>query len=206
MGDQKIRLNIIGISYSQTQTGAYALILEEDGGGRRLPIIIGGMEAQAIAIQLEGLQPSRPLTHDLMTSVLNSFGVSIIEVNITKLDEGIFYAELVCSDENSRKVIDARTSDAVALSLRFQCPVYTTESILQKAGIQIGEAKTSSSGQKVVESGKDPEQELVAESPALEFDKMTIDELKIELGRAISDEKYEYASQIRDEINRRESL
>ena len=198
MDDKKIRLNILGISYSQTQTGSYALILEEESGERRLPIIIGNMEAQSIAIHLEGLQPSRPLTHDLFTSVLASFNVAVVEVNITKLDEGVFYSELTCENNSTRIVIDARTSDAIALALRFKCPVYTRNSILQKAGIRIGQT----------ESTKKAKEEPVVEIPTPvdenPLGKLSDKELQEELGKAIGAENYEYASKIRDEIQRRE--
>src|SRR6056297_209391 len=133
----KIKLNVLGISYSQTQTGAYALVLTEENGERRIPIIIGGFEAQAIDIQLEGLKPPRPLTHDLFLNFATSFGVNLLEVNIYRLEEGVFYSQLICNNGKNNISIDARTSDAIALALRFKCPIYTTEEILQKSGIVI---------------------------------------------------------------------
>ncbi len=126
----KIKLNVLGISYSQTQSGAYALVLTEEHGNRRIPIIIGGFEAQAIAIQLEGLTPPRPLTHDLFLSFATAFNISLIEVDIYRLEEGVFYSKLVCENGNREITIDARTSDAIALALRFKCPIYTTEEII----------------------------------------------------------------------------
>jgi len=132
---QKIRLNILGLSVSQTQSGAYALVLSEENGDRRMPIIIGPVEAQAIAIQLEGLKPPRPLTHDLIKNIALAFEITLIEVVIYKLEEGIFYSELLCEMDGKEVKIDSRTSDAVALALRFRCPIYTTEEILAKAGI-----------------------------------------------------------------------
>ncbi|MDD4424990.1 MAG: bifunctional nuclease family protein, partial [Mariniphaga sp.] len=132
---QKIRLKILGLSVSQTQSGAYALVLSEENGNRRIPIIIGPVEAQAIAIQLEGLKPPRPLTHDLIKNIALAFNIVLIEVIIHKLDEGIFYSELLCEMNGQEVKIDSRTSDAVALALRFRCPIYTTEEILSKAGI-----------------------------------------------------------------------
>ena len=131
----KIRLNVLGISYSQTQTGAYALVLAEENGKRRIPIIVGGFEAQAIAIQLEGLKPPRPLTHDLFLNFSRTFKINLLEVTVYKLEEGVFYSNLICDKEGKEVIIDARTSDAIALALRFKCPIYTTEEILSKSGI-----------------------------------------------------------------------
>jgi bifunctional DNase/RNase len=131
----KIKLNVLGISYSQTQSGAYALVLSEEEGNRRIPIIVGGFEAQAIAIELEGLTPPRPLTHDLFKNFSDSYGIRILEVNIHKLEEGVFFANILCDNGDHEITLDARTSDAIALALRFQCPIYTTEEIVDKAGI-----------------------------------------------------------------------
>ncbi|MDD4754614.1 MAG: bifunctional nuclease family protein [Prolixibacteraceae bacterium] len=144
---QKIRLNILGLSVSQTQSGAYALVLSEENGDRRMPIIIGPVEAQAIAIQLEELKPPRPLTHDLIKNIALAFEIALIEVVIYKLEEGIFYSELLCEMDGKEVRIDSRTSDAVALALRFRCPIYTTEEILSKAGVilEADEVKKSDS-------------------------------------------------------------
>ncbi|MGB0915890.1 MAG: bifunctional nuclease family protein, partial [Crocinitomicaceae bacterium] len=131
----KIKLEIVGLSYSQTQSGAYALVLSEVDGNRRLPIIIGGFEAQAIAIELEKMVPTRPLTHDLFKSFASTFEINVREVLIYKLTEGIFYSKLVCEQNGNMVEIDARTSDAIAIGVRFNCPVYTYESILSSAGI-----------------------------------------------------------------------
>jgi bifunctional DNase/RNase len=194
MDRKKVRLNILGLSYSQTQSGAYALILTEENGDRRIPIIIGGVEAQAIAIRLEGLTPPRPLTHDLFMSLAQAFGIELVEVVMYKLEEGIFYSELVCKKESGEVVrIDSRTSDAVALALRFNCPIYTYEDIIQKAGIvidfdHIEEAKTSRKSKK-------------KES---DYGSYSLDELQQMLQSAIEKEDYEKASAIRDEINTRD--
>jgi bifunctional DNase/RNase len=126
---KRVKLKVLGISYSQTQSGAYALILVEENGERRVPIIIGGFEAQAIVIKLENLDPPRPLTHDLFRSFAAEFNVSIIEVMIYKLEEGVFYSRLLCNNGEKEISIDSRTSDAVALALRFGCPIYITEEI-----------------------------------------------------------------------------
>lgn len=191
MSEKKIRLNILGLSYSQTQTGAYALILGEEEGKRRLPVIIGTAEAQAIAVQLEGLKPFRPLTHDLFLNISIAFHIDLIEVNIIKLEEGVFYSELVCRRDDSKIKIDSRTSDAIALALRFQCPIYTKEGILEKAGIFIDEktGKFKSSAEKYEES-----------SPK----EKTVEELKKLMSDAINEEDYETASIIRDELKTRD--
>lgn len=195
----KIRLNVLGISYSQTQSGAYALVLSEENGQRRVPIIVGGFEAQAIAIQLEGLKPPRPLTHDLFVNFALSFKINFIEVNIYKLEEGVFFSKLICDNGQTRISIDARTSDAIALALRFKCPIYTTEDILTRAGIVI-DFENETRTRKV-----EPE-ELKTEVPVAENEELKelgMEELKDLLDEAISKENYERASIIRDEINRR---
>ena len=195
----KIKLNVLGLSYSQTQGGAYALVLTEENNNRRIPIIIGGFEAQAIAIELEGLKPPRPLTHDLFLSFAKVFNIKLIEVNIYKLEEGIFYSNLIIDNGTNKFKIDARTSDAVALALRFKCPIYTTEEILAKAGIILDVGKTSKQAKKEKLS---TDKSTTKDSPG-EFTNMSIEELQELIGKAISNENYEKASKIRDEINRR---
>jgi bifunctional DNase/RNase len=187
----KIRLEIVGLSYSQTQSGAYALVLSEVGGKRRLPIIIGGFEAQAIAIELEKMTPTRPLTHDLFKSFAVSFGITVKEVVIYNLQEGIFYAKLVCEKDGQLTDIDARTSDAIALGVRFKSPIYTFESILSSAGILSDE---------FMDEDDDTEETLDSES---EFAAASIEELEEQLNQAIDNEDYELASKIRDEISKR---
>ncbi len=196
----KIRLNVLGISYSQTQTGAYALILSEEDGNRRIPIIIGGFEAQAIAIQLEGLKPPRPLTHDLFHSFAESYEIKITEVNISRLHEGVFFSRLTCSDGHRQIEIDARTSDAIALALRFKCPIYTTSEIIEQAGIILDE-------QNEFESDLE-HQDFYPSEPTLkdqgkDFKDTPDAELKTMLDDAIRLENYEKASIIQNEINRR---
>lgn len=195
---KKVKLNILGLSYSQTQTGAYALVLSEAEGTRRIPIIIGAVEAQAIAIQLEGLKPPRPLTHDLFLNVALAFNIEIKEVLIHKLEEGIFYAEIVCEQNKNRIRVDSRTSDAIALALRFECPIYTTEEIIEKAGI-IMEFEEGGEENENVESN-DPKEGTPVRINYVEY---TLEELNELLDAAISEEDYEKASQIRDEINKR---
>ena len=157
----KIKLNVLGISYSQTQSGAYALVLSEEEGNRRIPIIVGGFEAQAIAIELEGLSPPRPLTHDLFKNFSETYGIRIIEVNIHKLEDGVFFASILCDNGDRQITLDARTSDAIALALRFKCPIYTTDEIVEKAGIVLDFEKGS--GLEQTDVPKAPEIETPAE-------------------------------------------
>jgi uncharacterized protein len=197
----KIKLNVLGISYSQTQTGAYALVLTEENGERRIPIIIGAFEAQSIAIQLEGLKPPRPLTHDLFLNFALAYKVNLLEVNIYKLEEGVFYSKLTCDDGNSRITIDARTSDAIALALRFKCAIFTTEEIINRAGIKLDvekESKVTAPKRSYLEEVDEKVQEK-----SDEFKAMDLKELNDVLDEAIKNENYERASMIRDEINRR---
>lgn len=192
---QKVKLNVLGLSVSQTQTGAYALVLVEENGDRRIPIIIGPVEAQSIAIQLEGLHPPRPLTHDLFKNIAGAFQIELLEVIIYKLEEGIFYSELVCEQGGNRIAVDSRTSDAVALALRFKCPIYTTEEILNKAGIVIEVTdEESEEVENVVSDGISEENEYEAQ---------TLEELEQLLKEAIGNENYEKASELRDEISKR---
>ncbi len=193
---EKIKLEILGMSYSQSQSGAYALILAEAGGKRRLPIIIGGFEAQAIAIELEKMKPARPLTHDLFKRFADSFNIRIIEVIINKFYEGVFYAQLVCDDGKQVIEIDSRTSDAVALAIRFKCPIYTYETIMKQAGIVVSE-EDEKTGQTKTETT--PARE--ADNPYAQY---TLEELQDLINKAVEKEEYEKASQIRDEIKRRE--
>jgi len=194
----KIRLEIFGLSYSQTQSGAYALVLSEVKGSRRLPIIIGGFEAQAIAIELEKMKPSRPLTHDLFRSMALSFSITVKEVFIYDLSEGIFYAKLMCESNGETKEIDARTSDAIAIGVRFNCPIFTTENIMSSSGILIDE-----SNQLLGEEGNEDLSDL-DEVPSNSMNSKSMDELQVMLDEALENEDYELATQIRDEINKRQ--
>lgn len=190
---QKIRLEIIGMSYSQSQSGAYALILGEVGGKRRLPIIIGGFEAQSIAIELEKMKPSRPLTHDLFKNFADHYDINIKEVIISKFEQGVFFAKLNCVRDNIESQIDARTSDAVALAIRFSCPIYTNEKLLLEAGVLLDEQKTSGSGAK----------EKPSKNKKSDYANFSLNELDKLLKESIEKEEYEKASVIRDEIQRR---
>jgi bifunctional DNase/RNase len=192
---EKIRLDIIGMSYSQSQSGAYALILGERDGKRRLPIIIGGFEAQAIAIELEKIKTPRPLTHDLFKTFADVYQIQVLEVVINKFSEGVFYAKLVCSDGKNEQEVDSRTSDAIALALRFSCPIYTYENIMVAAGILIDEESENS-------TSADSKPESSASGPS-DFSELSLTELKELLQASIEKEEYEKASKIRDEINKR---
>jgi uncharacterized protein len=196
---KKIELEIVALSHSITQTHSYAVVLGEVNGLRRLPIVIGGFEAQAIAVALEKMQPSRPLTHDLMKNFMTAFAIDLHEVIITDLQEGIFYSKLVCSTENDTIEIDSRTSDAIALAVRFGCPVYTYENILDNAGILMedaGDTKKKKSKQAVV-----VEQDASTGNEDLKT--MTLEELNTLLNDVLESEDYMRAIAIRDEINSR---
>jgi len=192
----KIKLEILGMSYSQSQSGAYALILGESFGERRLPIIIGGFEAQAIAIELEKMKPARPLTHDLLKSVANAFNIKITEVIINKFHEGVFYAQLICDDGSKIIEIDSRTSDAVAMAIRFKCPIYTTEKIMSEAGIIVKDEKEQKS--------EESDWIQTKQQSGSKYGKRSEKELKEMLQKAIENEEYEKASEIRDELKGRE--
>jgi hypothetical protein len=198
---KKIELEIVALSHSITQTHSYAVVLGEVNGLRRLPIVIGGFEAQAIAVALEKMHPSRPLTHDLMKNFLNAFAIDLHEIIICDLQEGIFYSKLVCASENDTIEIDSRTSDALALAVRFGCPIYTYENILESAGILMED--TSTTGKK-----KKTKQEVVIEEQNPgggneDLKTMTLEELNNLLSEVLEGEDYIRAIAIRDEINSR---
>ena len=188
----KIELEIVALSHSITQTHSYAVVLGEVNGLRRLPIVIGGFEAQAIAVALERMQPSRPLTHDLMKNFMLAFNIDLHEIIINDLQEGIFYSKLICSSDKDTVEIDSRTSDAVALAVRFGCPIYTYDNILESAGILMEEDDKK---KKVVVSHSDEGGD--------NLNKMSISELENLLNEVLEHEDYIKAASIRDEINRR---
>lgn len=193
---KKVKLEIVGMSYSQSQSGAYALILGIPGQKKRLPIIIGSGEAQAIAIELEKMKPSRPLTHDLFTNFAKHFNIKVVEVIINKFEEGIFYSRLICESEGIVSEIDSRTSDAVAIALRFNCSIYTYQSIIDEAGIMLDDEPV----------GDDPESDQViskTEENISDYSKYLTEELEDMIKTAVENENYEDASKIRDEINKR---
>lgn len=217
---KKIKLDVVGLSYSQTQSGAYALVLGEVGGNRRLPIIIGGFEAQAIAVEIEKMTPSRPLTHDLFKTFADTFSIKLDEILIYNLVDGIFFAKLLCKDKESNVVeIDARTSDAVALAVRFDCPIFTYDFIMNSAGIVIegndfaflenmesfGSTSKEQSETEEPTSSKEDKKTSSAGNPKSPspFASLSLEQLEANLNKAIENEQYETAAKIRDEIDRR---
>jgi|TARA_B110000971_G_scaffold186068_1_gene194609 bifunctional DNase/RNase len=200
-----IKLTIKGISYSQTQTGAYALVLSEMEGSRTLPIIIGAFEAQSIAIALEKeIRPPRPLTHDLFKTFSDRFSIGLKEVIIHKLVDGVFFSSLICEKDGVEEVIDARTSDAIAIAVRFQAPIFTYENILDKAGVflkiedELGLNDLSETQEVSLDT-----KNLLGVDKESSYSKLSIADLSEELGKAVSDENYELAAKIRDEISKR---
>lgn len=196
---EKVQLDIVGLSYSQTQSGAYALVLSELEGNRRLPVIIGGFEAQAIAIELEGMTPSRPLTHDLFKSFSEEFDFDVKEVIIYNLIEGIFFSKLICANKEGKEVeIDTRTSDAIAIAVRFNCPIFAYEFILSSAGILLEEEE------EIDDDNFDAGDGMVIQLDSGKKEE-SIEDLEKSLQAAIENEDYEKASKIRDEISKRQS-
>ena len=191
---KRVKLKVMGISYSQTQSGAYALLLIEENGERRIPIIIGGFEAQAIVIKLENLEPPRPLTHDLFKKFADQFNIAVIEVMIYKLEDGVFFSKLVCNNGEAEYSIDSRTSDAVAIALRFGCPIYISEDILEKAQISNSPSETD-----LVSSGETESKK----KQTTKYGSFTDEELYKMIDEAVKTEDYEKAASIRDEIERR---
>jgi bifunctional DNase/RNase len=191
---KKIELEIVALSHSITQTHSYAVVLGEVNGLRRLPIVIGGFEAQAIAVALERMQPSRPLTHDLMKNFMHAFNVELMEIIINDLQEGIFYSKLVCVNEHDTVEIDSRTSDALALAVRFGCPIYTYENILENAGI-------------LMEDESKKRADIPVQEPATvssrDLSKMSVQELEKLLQEVLEQEDYIRAIEIRDELKKR---
>ncbi|MCB4798554.1 bifunctional nuclease family protein [Neotamlana laminarinivorans] len=203
-----VRLNIKGISYSQTQNGAYALILNEVDGDRKLPIVIGAFEAQSIAIALEKeISPPRPLTHDLFKNFADRFDIIVKQVIIHKLVDGVFYSSLICERDKIEEIIDARTSDAIALALRFQAPIFTYKNILDKAGIYLKvnpKKEDDNEDQDSILMDDLVSNELEPNKPKDNFASKTIEELHKLLDEAVANEDYEKAAHIRDEISKRE--
>ena len=199
---KKIRLDIAGITYSQTQSGSYVLTLAEVSGKRKLPIVIGGFEAQAIAIELEKMATNRPLTHDLFKSFCEAYNVMVTEVIIYKFHEGVFYAKIICIKENEVTEIDSRTSDAIAIGVRFNCPIYSYDSVLDEVGNtkDLGEFDEDDDS-----SDEEDIEQLELDEPfdVHSDDSDSIEELNQKLKEAIEREEYELASQLRDEIAKR---
>lgn len=197
MSSKKLELEIVALSHSVTQSHSYAVVLGEVNGVRKLPIVIGGFEAQAIAVALENMQPTRPLTHDLMKNMMIAFDVKLVEVLIHRIHEGIFYAKLICQSQNETIEIDSRTSDALALAVRFDTPIFTYEGILDTAGLQMDEQIPKTQGAE--------EKKVKSKVPGNQNDlmSMTIPDLQNLLQEVLDKEDYIRAAQIRDEINSR---
>lgn len=201
-----VRLNIKGISYSQTQNGAYALILSEEDGERKLPIVIGAFEAQSIAIALENeIRPPRPLTHDLFKTFADRFGIVVKQVIIHKLVDGVFYSSIIAERGADEEILDARTSDAIALALRFNAPIFTYKDILNQAGIhlQTTPVNQDESEQQDGAIAKLLDQDTKQEPKSLDYTKHTLKEIKELLSKAITQEDYETAARLRDELSKR---
>ncbi len=197
----KIKLEILGLSSSQSQSGSFALVLGETSGSRRLPIIIGMFEAQAIAIEIEKIIPNRPMTHDLFKSFAHNFNFTVQEILISDLKEGVFFAKIVCSDGERSTEIDARPSDAIAIGLRFNVPIFTYEAVLSEAGIVLTDETEDEPEEVQKETGRS---EKKKEKPLVEQLKdLPTDKLQTMLNEALAKEEYEKAAKIRDEINRR---
>ena len=194
---EKIKLEILGLSPSSSQTGSFALVLGEEYGPRRLPIIIGMFEAQAIAIEIEKIEPNRPMTHDLFKSFASTFHYSVSEISITDIREGVFFAKIHCSDGIKETFVDARPSDAIAIGLRFNVPIYTYENVLSEAGISINESSKDDLIEDFEDDAKPQKSfgELLKENP--------VEVLNTMLKEALANEEYEKAAKIRDEIDRR---
>jgi len=199
-----ILLNIKGISYSQTQSGAYALVLSEMEGTRTLPIIIGAFEAQSIAIALETeIRPPRPLTHDLFKTFSDRFEIKIKEVIIHKLVDGVFFSSLICEREGAEEVIDTRTSDAIAIAVRFNAPIYTYENILDKAGVYLKVEEELAIQNKQESSEISFEIDEIIEKDKNDFSTLSLKEAHNQLNNAVANENYELAAKLRDEISKR---
>jgi bifunctional DNase/RNase len=196
---KKVKLEVFQIQYSQSQSGAYALVLEDPKGKRRIPIIIGGLEAQAIAVEIEKIKPSRPLTHDLFKPLADEFGIQIREVVIYNLVEGIFFAKIVFAGSDREIEIDSRTSDAIALALRFDAPIYTFDFILSSAGIALEDDEDEGNSGDL--DSEDDETDGL--SSVNEFSRYTVAQLQEMLEQALEEEDYEKASRLRDELGSR---
>ncbi|MDE6810498.1 MAG: bifunctional nuclease family protein [Muribaculaceae bacterium] len=201
--ENRVRLHILGLSYSQIQTGAYALILAEDNGPRRIPVVIGASEAQSIAIKMEGVIPPRPMTHDLFVSFAHGFGVTLREVFIYKFQDGIFYSELTFSDGDRQIVLDSRTSDAIAIAIRSKSPIYTTRKILEETGFVMN---TPDENDDTDDQDGESTETFVAEStfsPDVPIERFTIEELERTLAHCIENEDYEEAARVSEIIRRK---
>ncbi len=205
MALKKIKLEILGLSSSQSQTGSFALVLGEAEGNRRLPIIIGMFEAQAIAIEIEKIVPNRPMTHDLFKSFANSFHFHVEEIVISDLKEGVFFAKIVCTDGLKKSEVDARPSDAIAVGLRFDAPIFTYENILAEAGIVLTDEEEEEDKEEKSDSKTEPKVKVKKESSKKgdDYKSYSIEKLNELLKAALDKEDYERAAKIRDELGKR---
>lgn len=197
---KKVELDIVALSHSVTNSHNYAVVLGESTGNRRLPIIIGGFEAQAIAVAMEKMAPNRPLTHDLFRNTLDAFEISLKEIVINNLLDGIFYARMVCIKDGEEFEIDSRTSDAIAMAVRFECPIYTYEFIMEQAGVVLDEQEAAQQGKTI----RKKQSEKKVEEMSIES--MSIENLEKLLSKVLSNEDYEKAAKIRDELNNRKGI
>ncbi|MGV3539251.1 MAG: bifunctional nuclease domain-containing protein [Rufibacter sp.] len=203
---KKIELEILGLSSSQSQSGSFALVLGEKEGTRRLPIIIGMFEAQSIAIQIEKINPTRPLTHDLFKTFAQQMDVSVQEIMISDLKEGVFFSKIVCTDGQKEFELDARPSDAIAIGLRFGVPIYTVESVLSEAGIilsDLDEEETDEETDEIPTSSSSGASTSSSSGSSSKISEVTVEELNTMLTEALEKEDYERAAKIRDELNKR---
>lgn len=200
---KKIKLEILGLSSSQSQTGSFALVLGEAGGNRRLPIIIGMFEAQAIAIEIEKIIPNRPMTHDLFKSFASTFNFHVEEIIISDLKEGVFFAKIVCTDGLKKQEVDARPSDAIAIGLRFDSPIFTYENILAEAGIVLTDEEEEEEKEKTEPKTESKVRVKKESKKADDYQNYSVDKLKELLKEAIDREDYERAAKIRDELGKR---
>ena len=198
---RKIELEIIALSHSVTQSHSFAVVLGEIGGSRRLPIVIGGFEAQAIAVALDNMKPSRPLTHDLMKTMCDTFEIQLEYIYISKLLDGVFYSNLVCKKGEDLFEVDSRTSDALALAVRFDCPIYVEETILLEAGVEADPNEETA----VTATEEKQIAELTSPHTPSNYSEMSVADLQVQLKTALDKEDYELAARIRDELNKRKS-
>lgn len=199
--ETRVRLRVLGISYSQIQSGAYALILAQVGGPYRIPVVIGATEAQAIALKMEGVTPPRPLTHDLLVSVQRAFGIALKEVFIHRFEDGIFYSELTFTDGERTVTVDSRTSDAVALAMRTGAPIFTTQAILDETGFELEITENISDDASTAEDAEEPQEEETLHMPKLE--NYAIEELEKTLAKLIDKEEYEEAARVAEILRRK---
>jgi len=203
---KKVELDIVALSHSVTNSHNYAVVLGEVVGSRRLPIIIGGFEAQAIAVAMEKMAPNRPLTHDLFKNTLDSFDIELKEIVINNLLDGIFYARLVCLKNGDLFEIDSRTSDAIAMAVRYNCPIYTYEFIMEQAGVVLDDVENPDGGKSPVEGASEPKRRKRKPAKEQTIETMSVENLEKLLQKVLSQEDYEKAAKIRDELNNRSGV